>query len=495
VFGRHFRGDTWRAWFAFLAVLFALPLTDNQIEIYRKHTGRQTVPTTPFLEAWLVCGRRAGKSFMLALVAVFLACFRDWRADLGLANGTIMVIAADRRQCRVIMRYCLGLLNAVPMLKRQIAGTTQESITLKNDIVIEVHTASFRTTRGYLIVAALLDEVSYWPTEDASEPDFEIINAIKPGMATVRQARLLCASSPHSRRGALWDAHRKHFAKDGDPVLVWQAATCDMNPSVPEDFIRAHLEDDPARASAEYLAQFRSDLEALVTREAVMDCVSPHIYERPPQLGVHHMVGFCDPSGGSADSMSCAVAHAEHGGVIIDAVREVKPPFSPETVVAEFAALFKSYGIYSITGDHFAGVWPVEAFAKVGITYSACAEPKSILYQNLLPLINSKRIDLLDNARLINQLISLERHTARSGRDAIDHPPNQHDDVINAVAGAAAAAKRFGQYDQLYSAWQPGFVDRDTAADPAAKPPTAAQQASGVAADYVAAYARTMGWL
>ena len=112
----------------------------------------------------------------------------------------------------------------------------------------------------------LLDEIAYLPTDEASaEPDVEIINAIRPGMATIPAAILLCASSPHARKGALWSAFAKHYGKDNDPVLVWQAATRDMNSSVPQSYIDAHMEEDPARAVAEYLAQFRSDLEAYVS--------------------------------------------------------------------------------------------------------------------------------------------------------------------------------------------------------------------------------------
>jgi hypothetical protein len=80
---------------------------------------------------------------------------------------------------------------------------------------------------------------------------------------------LLCASSPRARRGALWDAHRKHFAKNGDPVLVWQAATRDMHAAVQQSLIDQQLADDPVRAAAEWQAQFRSDSQALVLREAV----------------------------------------------------------------------------------------------------------------------------------------------------------------------------------------------------------------------------------
>src|SRR5215470_17149424 len=110
-------------------------MTQEQLAIYQKHTGRVTPPSKPHTEAWLVIGRRGGKSFVLAAIAIFLACFKDWRPFLGPGEvGTVMIIAADRRQARVIMRYCLGLLETVPMLKQQIKGTTRESIALKNRI-------------------------------------------------------------------------------------------------------------------------------------------------------------------------------------------------------------------------------------------------------------------------------------------------------------------------------------------------------------------------
>ncbi len=62
-------------------------------------------------------------------------------------------------------------------------------------------------------------------------------------------------------------------------------------------------------------------------------------------------------------------------------------------------------------------------------------------------MINSRRIELLDDARLINQLCALERRTARGGRDSIDHPPGAHDDVVNAVAGVADLNNRYGGFD------------------------------------------------
>ena len=104
-------GDTWGAWRAFLAALFALPMTAEQIAIYQQHTGRSAPPGEASHEAWLDMWQAGGKSFILALVAVFLACFRDWRPHLGPGEtATVMVIAADRnkhaRSCAIASACC-----------------------------------------------------------------------------------------------------------------------------------------------------------------------------------------------------------------------------------------------------------------------------------------------------------------------------------------------------------------------------------------------------
>ena len=402
---------------------------------------RQKLASAEWLcESWMVIGRRGGKSFVLSLIAVYLACFRDWRLHLVPGErATVMVIAADRKQARVIMRYFKGLVKSTPILASMLESERLESLDLNNSVTIEIHTASFRTTRGYTLVAALCDELAFWPTdESASEPDVEILNALRPGMATIPDAMLLCTSSPYARRGALWEAYRKYFGTD-NPALVWQADTRTMNPSTPQRVIDAEIERDPASAAAEYGARFRSDIEAFVNLEVVNACVSAGVYERPPRPGQRYF-GFVDPSGGSGtDSFTLAVSHRDGDSLFLDSIREAKPPLSPEGIVSEFSDLLKSYGIRKIFGDRYAGMWPVEQFRKHGITYEQSAKPKSDLYRDLLPLINSKRVDLLDHQRLISQLVGLERRTARSGKDSIDHFPGGHDDIANACAGALTA--------------------------------------------------------
>jgi phage terminase large subunit-like protein len=210
-------------------------MTYEQSAIYRECTGRTQAPTEPVQESYLIVGRRGGKSFLLALVGVYLACFRNYRAYLAPGErGTVMVIAADRRQARIILRYIRALLLQIPMLKRMVVREGAEFFDLDNHISIEVMTASFRTTRGYTCVAGLCDEVAFWPVdESAAEPDVQILDALRPSMATIPNSMLLCASSPYAQKGALYEAYRRHFGKDGAPgdPLVWQAPTRTMNSS------------------------------------------------------------------------------------------------------------------------------------------------------------------------------------------------------------------------------------------------------------------------
>jgi len=453
---------TWRAWRVFLRAVFGLPMSVEDTAIFERHTGRTRPPTAPAKEAWAICGRRGGKSRIAATEAVYLACFRDYRSILAPGErGTLPIIAADRRQARNVFRYVNGLLNGCPMLAGLVASRTAESVELTNGVTIEVHTASFRSIRGYTVIGAVCDEIAYWRSDDSANPDREILAALRPAMATVPGALLVAISSPYARRGVLWDAYRRSYGQDGD-VLVWQAPTRAMNPLVPEHFIAEAYEADEASAAAEYGAEFRRDIESFIPRETVEACVVPGRFELPRRWDAYY-AAFVDPSGGSADSMTLAIAHRESDGTaVLDALREVRPPFSPDAVVQDFAALLRSYSIAQVMGDRYAGEWPRERFAAHGITYQACEKPKSELYALLLPMLNSRKVALLDHPRLVSQLCALERRTAWAGRDSIDHPPGGQDDAANAVAGAVAALTLQGNglfewYRLRYEARQRGL--------------------------------------
>ncbi len=428
-------GD-WRPWRAFVSALFGLPHLDTEaVGMFMRCTGRREWPEHAFAEAYLPVGRRGGKSFTLALIAVYLAAFRDYRAYLGPGErATVLLIASDRKQARVLFRYCLGLLQGVPMLARLIEGDTVERIDLSTRVTIEVATASHRSTRGYSLVAALCDEIAFWGGDDAASPDTEILAALRPALTTIPNAMLLCASSPYGKRGALWSAYERYHGRDDAPALVWQASTRDMRPSFPQRVVDDAYAADHAAASAEYGGQFRSDVAAFLDREALMRCVPEGEAERAPMPGTVYSA-FADPSGGSSDSMTLAIGHREGRVSVLDLVREFRPPFSPDEVVGEIVADLKRYGLSRVVGDRYAGEWVREPFTRQGITYELSERTKGEIYRAFLPLVNSRQAELLAHDRMLGQFLALDRRTGRFGRDIINHPPGGHDDIANAAAG------------------------------------------------------------
>ena len=444
---------TWTSWSTVLKAIFALPMTEEDLSIFRQLTGRHSPPDNPVTEAWLICGRRSGKSFIVALIAAFLACFKDYRACLGPGErGVIMVIAADRKQSRVILKYLGAILHSVPMLAAMIVRQDAETIELDNSIIIEITTANYRTIRGYTVVAALCDEIAFWRSEESNNPAEEILAALRPAMATIPGALLLGLSSPYKRSGPLYEAHKRHYAKDDSNVLVIQADTRTMNSTVPQSIIDRAMELDYASATAEYLAQFRSDVGTFLDYELIERAVERGRRERAPQDRFRY-VAFTDPSGGAHDSFTLAIAHTEGERYVLDLCRGIKPPFDPSSTVNEYAALLKSYRVYDVTGDRYSGEWVRESFSQCGITYRHSELTKSELYLEVLPLFAQGCIDLLDLQPLLAELLQLERRTSRNGRDSVDHPPGagSRDDLANSCCGALTLCSQQGRHQiQMY---------------------------------------------
>src|SRR5262249_55602539 len=73
-------------------------------------------------------------------------------------------------------------------------------------------------------------------------------------------------------------------------------------------------------------------------------------------------------------------------------------------------------------------------FAVHGLAYERCELTMSDLYLAAIPLMSSKRVDLLDNDRMVKEFRRLERKRGRGGKDAIQDG-GRHDDLANAIAG------------------------------------------------------------
>lgn len=100
----------------------------------------------------------------------------------------------------------------------------------------------------------------------------------------------------------------------------------------------------------------------------------------------------------------------------------------------------KDYRVGKVVGDRYGGEWPRERFRVHGVSYDLAEKPKSDIYRDAFPGLNSGKFELLDHSRLVAQICGLERRTARGGRDSIDHPPGSHAGSHDDLANAALAA-------------------------------------------------------
>jgi hypothetical protein len=457
LFGHAFEDiKSWQHWLTVLRVLFGLKLSATDLARFTEFTGRTVANPDGHTEAWLICGRRSGKSRILALIAAYLACFRDWTPYLAPGErGRILIAARNRDQAKGILDYLTGLLLESPLLHRQVINQTADSLELAGRITIEVVPSHFRSIRGRTVVAALLDEIAFWDAnENAANPDQEVLAAIRPAMATIPGSMLLCASSPYARQGALYEAFDTHYGKDDSAPLIWRAPTRAMNATVPQSYIDREIASNPSKNRSEYLSEFRNDVEGFVSLDTVKACVGPYI-ERGHDSSQRY-VAFVDPSGGRSDSFTLAIGHREGDALHIDGVWAKPAPFSPDQVISEFAHIIRLYRVSAVVGDAYAGDFPRSIFQRHGITYSLSKKTRTELYQSLLPLLNSGAITMPDDPILIKQLVGLER-TIIGGRERIDHARGQHDDQANALAGCAelcviaglAPVAQFGTYSQF----------------------------------------------
>src|SRR5215510_13046168 len=108
LFGSLLDLSTWSSWLVFLKAVFGLPITVDELEVFRQCTGREwtNLSISGFKEAYAIVGRRGGKSRIVAFALVYLACFFEFRRYLAPGERAMaLCLARDREQSRVVFNY------------------------------------------------------------------------------------------------------------------------------------------------------------------------------------------------------------------------------------------------------------------------------------------------------------------------------------------------------------------------------------------------------
>jgi hypothetical protein len=439
LFSSWFEGPSWNAWKVILKAAFALPLSDDELVTFHALAGDRAPPARQVRELWIVAGRRAGKDSIASLIIAQVAAFFSQGDKLrGGERPVALCLATDRSTARLCLNYARSYFTEIPALAGMVQRETRDGFELTNFVDVLIGTNDFRLTRGRAIAVCVMDEVAFFSSETSSSPDVESYRAVVPSMATLPGSMLIGISSPYRKTGLLYSKYKEHFGRDGD-VLVVQATSKQLNPTLDDAIIEQALRDDPAGASCEWLGTFRDDVGGYVDVALIEAAVDRGVAVRPP-TPLFDYQSFCDPSSGAKDSFTACVSHQEDNITVVDCLLEIKSPFNPQEAVQQVAEMLKSYGLTSTIGDRYSAGFVVSAFAAQGIVYKHSERDRSAIYADALTLFTSGRARILDNQRLVTEFASLERRTSPSGRDRIDHGTGGHDDLANACAGALTLA-------------------------------------------------------
>ena len=114
----------------------------------------------------------------------------------------------------------------------------------------------------------------------------------------------------------------------------------------------------------------------------------------------------------------------------------------------EFVDLAKQYHCSTIWGDNYGAEWVAGSYREAGAEYLQSKLVRSELYLSGLPLFTRGVVSIANQPPLLRELRLLERRTARSGKDTVDHGVGGSDDYANSLFGALHLAASVPFYQE-----------------------------------------------
>jgi hypothetical protein len=330
---------------------------------------------------------------------------------------------------------------------------------LDGELIIKSDTIERRDGRGFLTILPAQNALGLHGKtylflvigELHTQKNYEVLQALEIDRTRPDSQQWFASYASLYRHAGvpLVDLQKQHEAKSDPRLFVsWYAGTVEEAcPSL----------NGPLGPTTEDIQDAKRSLPSLIFRRLYMNepgqpdgaafdfasieaCIVKSRTVLPPQDGVQY-TAFVDPSGGSADDFTLAVAHADtQGRVILDCLIDQGPrtgkTFSPESAIQKFCDVLKLYRVHKVVGDRYAGEWPREQFKKLSIDYELSDKNRSQLYSAFEPMLNGGLVEMLDSPKLMQQLVSLIRRGIK-----IDAPSGEHEDHANAVAGALVLAQ------------------------------------------------------
>jgi phage terminase large subunit-like protein len=219
--GSAFAGPSWDTWKTVLRAAEGLPLTADQLDVFRTVAGDRPPPSRRVKQFWAIVGRRGGKDSIASAITT-TAGMNDYRPFLRpRERATVLCLANTREQAKIILRYTRAFFHDNPMPEPLVTRWTEDGFELNNGCEVVIAANSFRLVRGLTLAAVVMDEVGLWRSEESANPDFETYNALLPGLVTLPGAMLVGITTSYRKAGLAYDRWRKYFARTA--VMCWCA--------------------------------------------------------------------------------------------------------------------------------------------------------------------------------------------------------------------------------------------------------------------------------
>lgn len=446
-----------------------IPMYMTEVQIYEYLTESTYDPerleTIKINKINLVCGRRAGKTTLAAIIAIYCAISNNWAPFLSTTPvATVLIMSHSREFSDEVLDIIKNFVANSEILTRLISKTRKQTASIFNlsmpyivegrikrsNVQIKVGAASSKTTRGIAACAVLCDEIAYWNLdENMKETDVKILKAVRPALKQFgKLAMLIKLSSPGIKQGVLYNEYIAN--REGtlpSSYAVFKAPSWMMNTILPAAEFVEEWEYDEDGFDTEYRANFADSLSNFIVPEAI-------------EMAVQRGVKFLAPSENREVKYFAAIDAAFKAdrftftivGVTDNRVTQYmskgwkgtrKQPIKAHDVAEFVKNALKSFPVDYVAADQFAFQPLKEIFDQYSVTlqeYAFSPKYKKQIYFNLKKLIHSQQMDLLDSEIQTKELKELIVEQSNTGTIKIGHPAGGSDDFADSLAVAALHA-------------------------------------------------------
>lgn len=436
-------------------------LLGEKISLYPKQKEIITeFITKPYTRGAWAIGRRSGKTFSAAIMALYCLIALGPIYQTCLLPGEnfyVFFIANNETQAKIGLRQLRILLNQSPLLKKLIIEDkiTGTEIPLHTGGVFKAVTSNGAGLRGFPVAFIIIDEAAHFTSGSGPKTGENLFTAVSPSMAQFgKYGRILLISSPWTKQGIFYKLYEQGRSGDYSTIHAVNYPTWEMNPRITPEFLEDERRQDPIKFNIEYGAEFAADYRSFVDYDLLREAiVSDSPFEFQSKFKYKYFLAL-DPAL-VGDAYTAAIGHVEEGNVVIDLFHEFIPSFEQgERTVVDIAEVenwilrqHQAYRFAKIVLDQCQSAATIQRLGKkVGksriqeLTWTT--KSKTEAYSYLKELFNTRRLKMYYHETAIHQFKNLQVIYSAGGRWTVSGGSGPKvDDYCSVVAAIAYLSK------------------------------------------------------